>query len=71
MELEDNMTEKEVMEKIVGLAARQRDEGDSGQEFVATAMFALGRVCAVSDFPREEVQSLAAESIKQGYKLED
>ena len=65
------MTEKEVMEEIVGLAAKQRDDGDSGQEFVATAMFAIGKVCAVSDFPQEEVQSLAEESIKQGYKLED
>ena len=71
MELEDNMTEKEVMEKIVGLAARQRDDGDSGQEFIATSMFAIAKVCAASDFPQEEVQSLAAEAIRQGYKLED
>ena len=62
------MTEKEIMEKIVGLAARQREEGDSGQQFIATSMFAIAKVCAVSDFPQEEVQSLAAEAIKQGYE---
>lgn len=65
------MKQKEVMEEIVELAAKQRDDGDSGQEFIATAMFAIAKVCAVSDFPREEVESLAMESIKQGYKLED
>lgn len=61
------MSNKEVMEEIVGLAAKQRDEGDSGQQFVATAMFAIAAVCAASDFPREEVQSLAAEAIERGY----
>ena len=65
------MTEKEVMEKQVALAARQREDGDSGQQFIATSMFAIAKVCAVSDFPQEEVQSLAAQAIKQGYKLED
>ena len=65
------MTKEKVMQEIVGLAAKQRDEGDSGQEFVATSMFAIASVCAASDFPQEEVQSLAAEAIEQGYQKED
>ena len=44
---------------------------DSGQEFVATSMFAIASVCAASDFPKEEVQSLAAEAIEQGFKKMD
>jgi len=59
------------MQNIVELAARQRDEGDSGQEFVATSMFAIASVCATSDFPQEEVQSLAAKAIEQGYQRPD
>jgi hypothetical protein len=65
------MTKQKVMQEIVELAARQRDEGDSGQEFVATSMFAIASVCAASDFPQEEVQSLAAEAIEQGFKKMD
>ena len=39
------MTKKEVMEKIVGLAAKQRDDGDSGQESCeATAVSGLDRI---------------------------
>tara|TARA_R100001530_G_scaffold28654_6_gene22692 strand:+ start:2074 stop:2301 length:228 start_codon:yes stop_codon:yes gene_type:complete len=65
------MTEPEIMEKIVKLAADQRDDGGSGQEFVSTAMFAIGSVCAASDFPQEEVESLAMEAISQGYKIKE
>jgi len=65
------MTKQKVMQEIVELAARQRDDGDSGQEFVATSMFAIASVCAASDFPQEEVQSLATEAIKQGFKKMD
>ena len=65
------MTKQKVMQEIVELAARQRDEGDSGQEFVATSMFAIASVCAASDFPQDEVQSLAKKAIEQGYKFED
>jgi|TARA_B110000196_G_scaffold313783_1_gene320954 hypothetical protein len=65
------MTEKQVMQNIVELAATQRDEGGSGQEFVATSIFAIASVCAASDFPRDEVQSLATEAVKQAYGTED
>ena len=65
------MTKQKVMQEIVELAARQRDDGDSGQEFIATSMFAIASVCAASDFPKEEVQSLAAEAIEQGFKKMD
>ena len=58
----------ETMERIVKLAAEQRDEGVDGQTFIATSMFALGSVCAASDFPEDEVQSLTAAAIKQAYK---
>jgi len=58
----------DTMEKIVRLAADQRDKGVDGQTFIATSMFALGSVCASSDFPEEEVQSLTAAAIKQAYK---
>jgi hypothetical protein len=58
----------ETMEKIVKLAAELRDEGVDGQTFIATSMFALGSVCAASDFPEDEVQSLTAAAIKQAYK---
>ena len=58
----------ETMEKIVKLAAELRDEGMDGQTFIATSMFALGSVCAASDFPEDEVQSLTAAAIKQAYK---
>ena len=65
------MTNKKVMQEIVELAARQRDEGDSGQEFVATSMFAIASVCAASDFPQEEVKSLMDKAIEQGYQKPD
>ena len=65
------MTKKQVMQNIVELAAKQRDEGDSGQEFVATSMFAIASVCAASDFPQEEVKSLMGKAIEQGYKKPD
>jgi hypothetical protein len=61
-------TNIEVAAKIVKLAAEQRDKGEDGQTFVATSIYAIASVCAASDFPQEEVQSLAAEAIKQGYK---
>ena len=67
-ESEDNMTELEVMAKIVKIAAKWRDEGRSGQEFVATTMFAVASVCAASDFPRDKVETLTTEAIKSGYK---
>tara|TARA_Y100000310_G_C20099497_1_gene542045 strand:- start:199 stop:438 length:240 start_codon:yes stop_codon:yes gene_type:complete len=66
MKLEKNHTD--TMEKIVKLAAEQRDGGVDGQTFIATSMFALGSVCAASDFPEDEVQSLTAAAIKQAYK---
>ena len=56
------------MEKIVHLAAKQRDDGDSGQEFVATSMFAIASVCAASDFPQDEVKSLMDKAVEQGYE---
>ena len=62
------MTRQEVMEKIVHLAAKQRDDGDSGQEFVATSMFAIASVCAASEFPQDEVQHLATTAIEKGYE---
>ena len=63
------MTKNELAEKIVKLAAKWRDEGEDGQTFVATSLFSIASVCAASNFPKKEVESLMGKAIERGYKF--
>ena len=61
------MSNDELMEKVIELAATFRDEGGDGVEFVASAMAAIGSICGACKFPKESVKDVAMASFDMGY----
>tara|TARA_R100001244_G_scaffold21303_2_gene22717 strand:+ start:1616 stop:1861 length:246 start_codon:yes stop_codon:yes gene_type:complete len=62
------MSNDELMEKVIELAATFRDEGGAGVEFVASTMTAIGSICGACKFPKESVKDIAMAGLDTGYK---
>jgi hypothetical protein len=61
------MTSQQLLERVVELAAKCRDEGMGGAEFVSTVAYGLGHVSQFSAPNKDAVMDLIETAVKEAY----
>ena len=64
------MTSQQLLERVVELAAKCRDEGMGGAEFVSTVAYGLGHVRQFSAPNKDAVMDLIETAVTEAYAEE-
>ena len=64
------MTSQQLLERVVELAAKCRDEGMGGAEFVSTVAYGLGHVSQFSAPNKDAVMDLIETAVTEAYAEE-